>query len=550
MKKKAEHARHVTPKASVDSGLFDTMLLIRLVLSSLIFAVSLVVKMPDFVSLILLALSALIASYDIIIEAVNAVEARDYFATPLVLVVIAFLSFVIGFGIEGAALVILYQIGVMMMAYVEDRSKKSAMELVKYQDEETVTRLKLLLSDEDSCRLDLEETMRFCSGRVLKLAMIIAVIYAVVLPLATNFSYTVSIHRALTIILISTPFSVIAAMPLTAYVAMCYSAQEGVVFNNAAVMEKAERTNIAVFDKNGVFSSDSPHVVDARSELLDHDTFMDFVAHAVYYSEQPLAKAVAAMGEQDYKLDLITDFEELSGGGVKLKIGGTDVSLAPADYYVDRGVELPEEASSGGQCFYLVISGRYIGKIVLKSEINMAYASLNSELQASGVGRSALLTEDSNSVSQRFAEDLNFREVYGELNTEKKLQFIRDLSEGNKNHLLYVYAESAEAHSAAQVDMRVGRKSRFADVLVVPECIANIPFGLQVCRRMREVATSNAVFVFVVKAILIFLSIIGYCNIWFAIFVDMAAALGTQLNAIRVTQNSLITNYRYKAGKE
>ena len=97
--------------------------------------------------------------------------------------------------------------------------------------------------------------------------------------------------------------------------------------------------------------------------------------------------------------------------------------------------------------------------------------------------------------------------------------------------------------------MRVGTKSRIADAVVNPDNISNIPFALQVCRRMKEVATVNAVFAFVVKTALIFLSIVGYCNIWFAIFIDIVAALATLLATIRVTHNSVIANYRYKIGK-
>ncbi|MBQ7896334.1 MAG: hypothetical protein IJ364_07270, partial [Oscillospiraceae bacterium] len=279
MKNKDSKAKHVTPKASSDNGLFSTLILIRLVISSVIFAASLIVQMPDFLSTVLLALSAVVAGYDIIIEAVNAVEARDYFATPLVVLVIAVLSYVIGFGIEGAALVMLYQIGLMMIAYVEDRTKRTAHELLKYQDEEVAEKLKENLKASETCKIELEETMQYCSGRVLKLAMLIALVYAVVIPLVTSFSYTVSIHRALTIILISTPVSVVVSIPLTAYVAMCYSAQEGVIFNKAADMENADRVNVAVFDKNGVFSSGEQHIISTNSDVLDNETFMDFVSH-------------------------------------------------------------------------------------------------------------------------------------------------------------------------------------------------------------------------------------------------------------------------------
>ena len=50
----------------------------------------------------------------------------------------------------------------------------------------------------------------------------------------------------------------------------------------------------------------------------------------------------------------------------------------------------------------------------------------------------------------------------------------------------------------------------------------------------------NAIFVFVIKAILVVLSIIGYSNLWFVVFMDTVAALATLLNAIRVTTPSLL----------
>ena len=81
-----------------------------------------------------------------------------------------------------------------------------------------------------------------------------------------------------------------------------------------------------------------------------------------------------------------------------------------------------------------------------------------------------------------------------------------------------------------------------------PEYINNIPFANQVAKRVREIAIENALFAFIIKTILIFLSIIGYCNLWFAIFIDFVAAIATILNSIRVTSESLISTIKYKTG--
>lgn len=549
MSKKPDHAKHSAGGSGREALAPDMLLFIRLVAATVIFAVSLIVKMPAFASILLLVLSAAVAGYDICFQAVNSVENGDYFATPLVVVFIAAISYVIGFASEGAALILLYQIGLRLIAYAAERTRKSAIELLRYQDEETVDKIKALLCEEQAGYMEIESTMRYSSGSILKIAMIFAVVYAITLPLFTSFSYTVSIHRALTIILIATPMSVVAAMPSTEIVGLCYSAQQGVLFNKAATMEATGKVNIAIFDKAGIFSEACPRVLSVQSDVLDSATFMNFAAHAVYYSEQPIARAIAAVNDQEYRLDIISDFVDIPGRGVDVKIGGAQLTLATSELFASRGVYVPQSGESEGRAYYMTVSDRYVGKLVLSSDVNDEAAELAEDMKELGVKRCILLTEDGNDESQQLAEVLGFNEVYGQCDTEKKLRLVSDLSEGSKNRILFVYSSGIESHSSAAVDMRVSPKAKYADATVLPDFVANIPFSIQVCRRMREIAVENAVFAFVIKAILIFLSIVGFCNVWFAIFIDMAAALATILNSIRVTNESLLRSFQYKRGK-
>ena len=549
MSKKPDHAKHSAGGSGREALAPDMLLFIRLVAATVIFAVSLIVKMPAFASILLLVLSAAVAGYDICLQALNSVENGDYFATPLVVVFIAAISYVIGFASEGAALILLYQIGLRLIAYAAERTRKSAIELLRYQDEETVDKIKALLCEEQAGYMEIESTMRYSSGSILKIAMIFAVVYAITLPLFTSFSYTVSIHRALTIILIATPMSVVAAMPSTGIVGLCYSAQQGVLFNKAATMEATGKVNIAIFDKAGIFSEACPRVLSVQSDVLDSATFMNFAAHAVYYSEQPIARAIAAVNDQEYRLDIISDFVDIPGRGVDVKIGGAQLTLATSELFASRGVYVPQSGESEGRAYYMTVSDRYVGKLVLSSDVNDEAAELAEDMKELGVKRCILLTEEGNDESQQLAEVLGFNEVYGQCDTEKKLRLVSDLSEGSKNRILFVYSSGIESHSSAAVDMRVSPKAKYADATVLPDFVANIPFSMQVCRRMREIAVENAVFAFVIKAILIFLSIVGFCNVWFAIFIDMAAALATILNSIRVTNESLLRSFQYKRGK-
>jgi len=93
------------------------------------------------------------------------------------------------------------------------------------------------------------------------------------------------------------------------------------------------------------------------------------------------------------------------------------------------------------------------------------------------------------------------------------------------------------------------KKGKFSDGLVDPLAVNNLPFAKQVACRVKAVSVSNAVFAFIMKAILIFLSIIGFCNLWFAIFIDMLAAVASVLFSIRVTNTSIVDTIKYKMGK-
>ena len=550
MGKHSEKQNEASTVKSQNQGGLNSIIVIRLIVASLIFAVSLIVKMPSLVRILLLVLSVVVSGYDVALDAVNSVESGDYFATPIVIVFVAVISFFIGFGLEGAALMMFYQIGQILIAYAKERTVRSAKELLCYSDDETVEKVTGIIEEENAGKMTMESAVGSAASFILKIALGIAVLYAVLIPIFTNLSFAVSIHRALTIIVIATPLSVVVAMPLTGIIGICYSAQFGVIFNRAAAMEKAAEVDTAVFDKPGVFADDHPKLVSVQSDLLDKSTFMNFAAHAVYYSEQPFAKAISDAFTLDYKLDLISDFQDIPGCGVELKINGAHVTLANRELFASRGEAVPyENAKENYQMYYMMVSEKYVGKIALTNEFYGEAEQLAPDLKAIGFDKCILLTEDGKEESELAATELEFDEFYGECDTERKLRLINDLKASRDTQMIYVYANGFDGHSAADLDVRVNRKGKFADILVIPEYIANLPLALQLCSRVREVAAENAIFAFVIKAILIFLSLTGYCNIWFAIFIDMVAALATILNSIRVTSPSLIGILKYKAGK-
>lgn len=528
---------------------FDTLLLVRIMAASILFAVSLVLNMPAFLRIILLAVSAAAAGYDVALKAIDFVLNKDFFATPIVIIFVALVSFFIGCSTEGAALIILYQLGLMLISYAQEHMRQTAVEQLRHLDKSTIDHISGAIADNNATRTAIGSELEHSAGLVLKCAIAFAFVYAVVLPLFTSYSYTLSIHRALVIILVSTTGSIVASMPPTSALSMCISAGQGVIPGNVKSLEALSAVKTAVFDKSGVFSESTPRVISAQSSILDKDTFAAFAAHAVYYSDQPFARAVSALYNKDYKLEVISGFVDIPGSGVDLSIGGAHVTFAKRELFASRGVSVPAEMSELGQVYYMTVADKYVGKVTVSNGINTATQNLVAECKSAGVEKCILLTEDGRGESAAFAEEMQFTELFSQCDTADKLKCIRNIKDASDEKVMYVYSNGIQTHSAADIDVRVNAKARYADILLLPDYISNLPYALELSSRLKEVSTTNALIAFVIKAILIFFAIIGYCNIWLAIVIDMAAAIGTILNSSRVAKESVVSVYKYKTGK-
>ena len=255
------------------------------------------------------------------------------------------------------------------------------------------------------------------------------------------------------------------------------------------------------------------------------------------------------MGDEVQKGVVIKDFKEIPGYGVELSIDGIPVTFATRPYLESMGISISDAPGDVGTAYYMVVAGRPMGKVVISSEINYDLENLVPELKHVGVARCVLLSEEPKETEQQLAEMLNFSEMYAQCDTEKKLRIISDIAHKTKGAVLFVYANGIEAHSDAAVDIRVNSRAKYADAVTLPDAVGQLPQIMHVSKRMREICIENALFAFIIKAILIFLSIIGYCNLWVAVFFDFAAAVATVLNTIRVTSESLRSSLRYKMGK-
>lgn len=522
---------------------FDKLLILRLVLASVLFAVAMAAKLTSLMTTLFLVLSVAAAGYDVVFSAINDVSDKRYFEAPLIILFSVVVSFAIGFGAEGAALLILFRIGLLLIDYTKARTVASAVDFVPDGQDDVITHLTLLLSNEDTGRTALWRRVSAIMGTVSKVMLAGALIYAVVLPLVTDFSYAVSIHRAITIMVIAGPVTVLSSLPLCDAVGIGYAASAGVVYNSSAAFDGTAGLTAAVFDKSGVFSDGRPKLASVKSSVMQPDVFIKMAAHIAHYSSIPAARAVAEEYSGAIMTDAIDDYSEIPNCGDEIKIKGVSMCLGTKDMMSLKGVRVPEaDIRIEGSALYMSVAGRYVGCVTLGEGVDPDSAAVVDEYRQAGITDCTLITDDGSEAGAAFASSIGVTDFYAQCSGDDKLAAVEQCRDkAGKSKLLYVFSGRQTVHSAADINACVGTAGTNADIFLSGKGVREIPFAKSVSARARVVERENAIGTMFIKLLIVILTLTGFCNLWFAMFLDMSAGLAAILNAIRVSMPPLFT---------
>ena len=520
--------------------------IIRVSVAVLIFLLCVCFHITGFLRGLFLALSLIISGYDLAIYSVNAVQKKQYLSEPVIILFVIVISFVTGYRTDAAAAILLYQIGHILFDYVAGKTKSSAVELAKYQTKETQDLVWDILNRPGAGTMDVEYVMASSANPILRLALLVALLYVILIPIITSISFGTALHRSLMMLIISIPSSITLSIPLVGLIGIGYASQKGILIKNAAALEKFSKVKTVILEKHGVLQTETPRVLTVESNIIDKKTFINFASHAVYYSNQPFAKAIGQYHSGELTmLDLVSDFREIDGG-VELRVNGMEVILATLTGFAKKAIEQPEDNSSMGIPYYMTVSGRYVGKILISEEIGSKSVDFVEQMHKSGMKKFILFSDESKTQSEKIAEELNIDTFYSNCDNIDKQAVISEITNKSTGDVMYVYSDGIENHSDANLDCRVGTRGKYADVIILPEFIANLPEVMHIADRVKFVSTENAVFAFSIKAFLIFLAINGFTTLWFTVFIDTVAVLATMLNAIRVTGETFFDSLRVR----
>lgn len=370
---------------------------------------------------------------------------------------------------------------------------------------------------------------------VVFMALATAIIPSIIIGNWTHWVYT-----ALTFLVISCPCALVLSVPLAFFSGIGAGSKIGILFKGGAALETLKDITSVVMDKTGTITKGNFKVQDVvtfgdvtRNELLS------LAASCEESSTHPIAKSIMeAAKEENISYKTAESAKEIAGHGSVIKLDGSEVLAGNKklmNQYHIAG-EYKETTSYGTEVF-LAKDGVLIGAVViadtLKDDAKSAIASLKAQKL-----HTVMLTGDSESAANAIAEETGIDEVYSKLLPDEKLL---KLQEQRTKHgaVMFVGDGINDAPVLAGADCGAAMGSgadaaiEAADVVFMTSSVEAIPQSIAIGKKASRIAWQNVVFALVVKALVMILGLLGFANMWMAVFADTGVAMLCVLNSIR-----------------
>jgi P-type Cu+ transporter len=247
-----------------------------------------------------------------------------------------------------------------------------------------------------------------------------------------------AIINAVAVLIIACPCALGLATPMSIMVATGKGATAGVLFRDAAAIERLRSVDTLVLDKTGTLTEGKPRLlsVHAFAPWTGPDV-LRLAASLENASEHPLAEAIVrGAQERGVRPEPASEFLSFPGKGVAGKVGAAEVALGNRRLMDDAEVDaaaaeplLPALRSDGQTVMFLAADGRLAGLVGVADPVKATTPEALAGLRAEGL-RIVMLTGDNEATARAVAAKLGIDDVVADVLPQDKAAAIRTLQAG------------------------------------------------------------------------------------------------------------------------
>ncbi|WP_295149162.1 heavy metal translocating P-type ATPase [uncultured Peptoniphilus sp.] len=419
----------------------------------------------------------------------------------------------------------------------------------KVGEDTTISQIIKLVDEANQSKAPIAKLADEIAGVFVPAVLIIAALTFVVW-MALGYGFENALNFAISVLVISCPCALGLATPVSIMVATGKSADFGLLFKNAEVLENLHKTDVIVMDKTGTITEGKPILTDIVTDL-DQDKFLKIAGSIEKNSQHPLASAIINYAqEKNIDLDEITNFNSVSGRGLNGEVAGNKYLAGNLEYMLEEKIDLKdfqakaeELAGEGKTSMYFANESEVLGIISVKDLPKESSKDAIKLLRDMGK-KIIMLTGDNEKTAEAIADEIGVDQTLAGLLPQDKNKEIDKIQKSGKKVLMIGDGiNDAPSLAKADIGMAIGHGTDVAiessDVVLMRSDLLDVVSALELSKATIKNIKQNLFWAFFYNTIGIPLAA-GLLFPAFGIKLSpMFAALAMSLSSVFVVNNAL-----------
>ena len=358
--------------------------------------------------------------------------------------------------------------------------------------------------------------------------------------------------NAVAVLIIACPCAMGLATPTSIMVGTGRAAEMWVLFRKGEALQLLQQTKVVAVDKTGTLTEGKPVMTDFQVlEGFNEQQVLQLIASVEAKSEHPIAYAIVqAAKEQQIELIEVSEFDSITGAGIKAQINNQDIQIGAERLMQQLGLNTEHFAGiasklgqEGKTPLYAALDGKLAAIIAVADPIKDTTFKAIEELHRQGL-KVAMLTGDNPHTANAVAQQLKIDHVVAEVLPHEKVDAVKMLQ---KEHGIVTFVgdgiNDAPALAQADVGMAIGTGTdvaiEAADVVLMSGNMQHVATGIGISQATIKNIRQNLFWAFVYNIALIPIAA-GILYPFFGILLSpMFAAGAMALSSVFVVSNAL-----------
>lgn len=370
--------------------------------------------------------------------------------------------------------------------------------------------------------------------------IVIAAIVAVFMPIIfKQISYSESIYRALTFLVIACPCSIAISVPLSYFSGIGKASREGILIKGSDYLDGLKDINKIVFDKTGTITTGTFEVkkIVSIDENIGENELLKYFALGESFSNHPISKAILQKYEDDINTSSVKNLKEISGKGISYGIDAKEIKIGNKDF-----IKVDNVINEEGTIIYLSINNLFKGYVVLGDTLKNNIDKTVKDLKQMGIN-AMIFTGDNRNAAEKIAKEAGIDNVKSQMLPQDKFNELENLIKNNEKDKKVAFVGDGinDSPVLARADIGismggVGASSSIeaSDVVIMTDEIEKIVSGIKISKKTNKIIKQNLIFAIGVKILVLVLSALGVADMWEAVFADVGTTIITIFNTLRI----------------